>query len=65
MIHIIGIGNPQIGVETIGGGENFWVMSKVPLTETRGCVAYSLQVISNGMFSGIGVLCDCWEKHMR
>ena len=36
MVHVVGVGNPIIGVETVGGREHFWVMTEVPLTKAGG-----------------------------
>ena len=36
VVHVIRVGNPVVGVETVGGREDFRVVSKVPFPEAGG-----------------------------
>ena len=49
MVHVVRIRNAIIGVEAVGGGQHFLVVTEVPFAETGGGIALRLQVIGDGV----------------
>ena len=49
MVHVVRVRDAIIGVEAIGGGQHFLVMTEVPFPETGGGIALRLQVIGDGV----------------
>ena len=53
MVHVVGVRDTVVSVESIGGRQHLLVVTKVPLTKTGGGVALGFQVIGNGVFLGV------------
>ena len=62
VIHVIGIGNPVIGVETVRSREHFRMMPKVPLAKAGRSISLRLQMISDGVFFRIETFGRCGKK---
>ena len=48
--HVVGIGNPEVFLESLGEGEKGLLITKVPLAEAAGGVALFLQHLGDGDF---------------
>ena len=64
VIHVVGIRNTIVGIESIGRRQRFLVMPKVPFSETGGGIALTLQVISDGVLLSIQPLGRGREQHV-
>ena len=64
VIHVVGIRNTKVGIESIGRRQRFLVMPKVPFSETSGGIALTLQVISDGVLLSIQPLGRGREQHV-
>ena len=53
VIHVIGVGDPKIGVESIGRGEDFRMMTQVPFSKTGCRVALRFEMVCNRMLVGV------------
>ena len=53
VVHVVGVGNTEIGIEAVLLREGFGVMAEVPFSEAGGGVALSFEVIGDGVLGGI------------
>ena len=53
VVHVVGVGNAVVAVETLGAGEAFRVVAEVPLADAGGCVALGFEVIGDGDLVGV------------
>ncbi len=53
MVHVVGVGDAEVGIEAVGHWENFGVMAEVPFSEAAGGVALGFQVIGDGVLGRV------------
>ena len=51
--HVVAIGNAVIAVESVAGGQKFWLVSAVPFADYFGGVAFVFEEFGDGDFAGI------------
>lgn len=53
VIHVVGVGNAEVGIEAVLLREGFGVMAEVPFSEAGGGVALSFEVIGDGVLGRV------------
>lgn len=53
VVHVVGVGDAEVVVETVGEGEGFGVVAEVPFAEGAGGVALGLEVVGDSVFGGV------------
>ena len=61
--HVIGVGNAEVGIKSLGGWKEFRVVTEVPFTHTRGGVALGLEHVRDGSFPGVKANIIFGEKY--
>ncbi len=53
VVHVIGVRDSVIGMESVGGGKDFGEVSEVPFADAGGEVAVRGKMVGEGVFFGI------------
>lgn len=53
VVHVVGVGNTEVGIEAVLLREGFGMVAEVPFSEAGGGVALAFEVIGDGVFGGI------------
>ena len=64
MVHVVGVGNAEVVVEAVGGGEDFGEVAEMPLADAGGGVTVGGEVVGDGVFVGIESVGGFWEKNV-
>ena len=64
IIHVIGVGNAEVGIEPIGPWQHLGLIAQVPLAEAGGGIAEPLEVIGNRVLRRVEALRRRRKEHM-
>ena len=56
MVHVVGVGNAKVGIEAVGGWQDFRVVTEMPLAKAGCGVVLPLQVVCDGMLVRVQAL---------
>ena len=62
VVHVVGVGDAEVGIEAVVDGEGFGVVAEVPFAKAGGGVALGFEVVCNGVLFRIEAFFRMREK---